>query len=369
MKPFKRFNDPIHGYLQFPSLLVTIIDTPHFQRLRYLKQLGSCSFVFPAAVHTRFEHSLGVAHLARIWLEKLTPSLPQRLSHLVQIAALCHDLGHGPFSHMFDNHVIPKLTGKEFHHEDMSVLLFRDMVKKFKIDLLETEVDMICNMIMGNSEEDERKFLYQIVCNKKNGLDVDKMDYLVRDSTFLGTGYRLDINRIIDSSRIINNEICFYYKDAFNIAELYRTRFTLHRQCYNHPVVQAIQLMLIDVLLLVADHFDFAGAISDPEKYLLLTDDLIGEVKRGNFPEAKIILQRLETRKLYHLVEETIDTPVSKDGMIVKYPLNYSMGSSNPIEKINFYKVGDEIVHLKSSDISHLLPQTFQEYCIRVYQK
>jgi HD superfamily phosphohydrolase len=106
-KDWKYVHDPIHGFMCLPKILFRIIDTPQFQRLRDIKQLGSLYFVFPAAVHTRFEHSLGTAYLAKKWLSYLlnnSPAIKAKCSPrdvlLVQIAGLCHDLGHGPFRYV-----------------------------------------------------------------------------------------------------------------------------------------------------------------------------------------------------------------------------------------------------------------------------
>ncbi|KAJ0065786.1 hypothetical protein NL108_018660 [Boleophthalmus pectinirostris] len=109
----KVFNDPIHGQMEFHHFLVKIIDTPQFQRLRYLKQLGGAYFVYSGASHNRFEHCLGVAYLAGRLVQSLREKQPElgitdRDILCVQIAGLCHDLGHGPFSHMFDDMFIPK---------------------------------------------------------------------------------------------------------------------------------------------------------------------------------------------------------------------------------------------------------------------
>ncbi|XDV16830.1 hypothetical protein PO909_016361 [Leuciscus waleckii] len=110
----KIFNDPIHGQIEMHPLLVKIIDTPQFQRLRHIKQLGTKYLVFPGATHTRFEHSIGVAYLAECLLRSLHDNQPKlnitKQDFLcVQIAALCHDMGHGPFSHLFDGMFIPEV--------------------------------------------------------------------------------------------------------------------------------------------------------------------------------------------------------------------------------------------------------------------
>eukprot|EP00057_Strongylocentrotus_purpuratus_P006001 XP_011660475.1 PREDICTED: deoxynucleoside triphosphate triphosphohydrolase SAMHD1-like [Strongylocentrotus purpuratus] len=118
----KVFNDSVHGHIDFDPLLIKIIDTPQFQRLRFIKQLGCSYFVFPGAAHNRFEHSLGVCYLARelvLSLQRKQPELEITDKDIlcVQIAGLCHDLGHGPFSHMFDLFFIPKVR-PDFKHKE-----------------------------------------------------------------------------------------------------------------------------------------------------------------------------------------------------------------------------------------------------------
>jgi hypothetical protein len=133
--------DPIQGLMKIDGIFAEIVDTPQFQRLRDLKQLGSAYFIFPGASHNRFEHSLGVAHLSKIWANKFRTDQPElgcseRQVDLVGLAGLCHDLGHGPFSHVFDNEFIPSVRpNATWKHEQMSVKLLEHCIEKNSIDL------------------------------------------------------------------------------------------------------------------------------------------------------------------------------------------------------------------------------------------
>ncbi|KAI4892676.1 hypothetical protein NFI96_028025 [Prochilodus magdalenae] len=201
------FNDPIHGHIELHPLLVQIIDTPQFQRLRHLKQLGGVYFVFPGASHNRFEHSVGVGHLAGRLVRVLSERQPELSISpqdilCVEIAGLCHDLGHGPFSHLFDGSFIPEVRpGLKWKHEQASVKMFDHLVKENNLEpvmekygLTPDDLIFIKEQIAGplgssassdtewpyKGRPEEKSFLYQIVANKKNGIDVDKWDYFAR---------------------------------------------------------------------------------------------------------------------------------------------------------------------------------------------
>lgn len=205
---YKLFGDCVHGHVEFHPFILKIIDTPHFQRLRYLRQLGLTFFVFPGADHSRFEHSLGVCHLAG----KLTRTLQQVEPDIgitdkdvlcEEIAGLCHDLGHGPFSHVFDAKFIPLARpGCTWTHEESSIKILDDLLKGLKhqfvddiADIRMEEQDWIFIKELIDPPKGiftpgvpwpckgrgvEKSFLYQIVANKCSGIDVDKWDYFTR---------------------------------------------------------------------------------------------------------------------------------------------------------------------------------------------
>ena len=166
--------------MKFEPLCLQIIDTPEFQRLRNLKQLGATYLVFPCANHTRFEHSLGVAYLTEIMLNNIKNNQPElgldnRTILLVKIAGLIHDIGHGCFSHFFDKMLLKDCKSKYKYHENRSILILENMIKKYSIDIKEKEVKFINNII--NSTDKNTEWIYQIVANAINSLDTDKFDF------------------------------------------------------------------------------------------------------------------------------------------------------------------------------------------------
>ncbi|XP_046895387.1 deoxynucleoside triphosphate triphosphohydrolase SAMHD1-like [Hypomesus transpacificus] len=266
----KVFNDPIHGLVPMHPLLVRIIDTPQFQRLRYIKQLGGVCYVYSGASHTRFEHSIGVSHLAGRLVKELKEQQPEleitcRDFLCVQIAGLCHDLGHGPFSHLFDGMFIPKvIVGSTWKHEDASVAMFDYLVSNNTLEMeqhglvLPEDLDFIKEQITGPIDKTpgkwpykgrpvEKSFLYDIIANKRNGVDVDKWDYFARDSYYLGLQSNFDHDRFIKFARVCKvdgkSQICTRDKEVDNLYDMFHTRFSLHRRAYQHKVVEAIQLI------------------------------------------------------------------------------------------------------------------------------
>uniref|UniRef100_A0A8C2BK69 HD/PDEase domain-containing protein n=1 Tax=Cyprinus carpio TaxID=7962 RepID=A0A8C2BK69_CYPCA len=235
----KVVNDSIHGHIELHPLLVKIIDTPQFQRLRHIKQLGGAYWVFPGASHNRFEHSIGVAYLAGCMVKSLQEKQPElhitnRDILCVTIAGLCHDLGHGPFSHLFDKKFIPAVqSDANWKHEDASVNMFCHMVEENNLEPLmvsygldmENDLTFIDELIKGvdTKEKDwpakgrteDKAFLYEIVANKRNSIDVDKWDYFARDCHYLGISKSFDHQRLLKFARVCKVEI----DDGSNNAE------------------------------------------------------------------------------------------------------------------------------------------------------
>lgn len=434
----KVFNDPVHGHIELHPPCIEIIDTPQFQRLRYLKQLGCVYFVYPGASHNRFEHSLGTCFLAG----QLITALRQRQPELqiddkdvlcVEIAALCHDLGHGPFSHVFESRVIPEILEEKsgWSHEEVSVKMFDYMLaENGKVrrvfeekGLTADDVLSIKEMIGNNCETHERQqkkpFLYQIVSNKINGVDVDKWDYFIRDCYMLGVRNNFDHNRLIKFARVIETDkgpqICYRDKDVWNLYDMFHTRYTLHIRAYQHRAVRNVEALLSEALVEANSFLSFTGrngtkknmseAVDDMTAYMKMTDDSIfHNIRNNTFDDksalkAKKLLDQIQNRELLKFVGQTQLTTEKKwpntketrlqirtevlakvtdkerlndeEVFVDIVVLNYGKGACNPIDRIYFYMKSnpDATFRINKEQVSHMLPYVFEEQYIRLYTR
>ncbi|KAF8822856.1 metal-dependent phosphohydrolase HD domain-containing protein [Cardiosporidium cionae] len=300
-KDRKEVSDRVHLTVAFDRWIFdNIIDSHYFQRLRYLCQLGACKYVYPGATHTRFEHSLGVGQLARELFKKLAAKFnfscqygeTARLLKCVQIAGLCHDLGHGPYSHTFENYFINYRKPVEEHwsHETMSLCMVDELVgpliDKGEFDLDDSDLKAIKHMIQGISPSFNSvngwdslgslmRVAFDIVANKRNGLDVDKFDYLRRDASLIFPGANiplLDSYRLLNHCAVIDGEIVYNIQDLQAVWMVYFNRYSLNSQIYTHRKVRALELMLCDSFRLVDDIFHWSSAVNTVEEILDLTD-------------------------------------------------------------------------------------------------
>lgn len=316
----KVINDPIHGHIELDDYSVQIIDTVPFQRLRNLRQLGSAYFVFPGASHNRFEHCIGVCYLAGVLIEHLREVQPDlditdQDVKCVKLAGLCHDLGHGPFSHVFDNEIVPRLMpDSKWCHEDASENMLDFIVKEYPdIDISPQELRLIKDLIHGKPRSvyssSGKSYLFDIVANKRNSIDVDKYDYIQRDCYNVGIKSSLDTKRLMKFTRVIDNQICYDHKEAFSIYELFHTRYSLFKRVYSHRVSKAIEYMLTDVFIKANDVLKINSVINDMSKYQYFNDCVLSEIERSDSPtlkESRDILYRLRRRDLYAYVDALI---------------------------------------------------------------
>nr|XP_039262716.1 deoxynucleoside triphosphate triphosphohydrolase SAMHD1-like [Styela clava] len=373
------FNDPVHGTISLRPELVKIINTPQFQRLRNIKQLSGKYFVYPGASHNRFEHSIGTAYLAgklvRHLKENQDLGIDDRDVLCVEIAGLCHDLGHGPFAHLFDGMFMKKLKKRESEeervenekylpHEDISCKMLDLLLDGIEEKIVsEEERQFIKEMIAGSGKgcTSDRWFLYEIISNKSNGVDVDKWDYFARDCHHLGIPNGFDHKRFLQFMRVLpvgqdeEKHICVHEKECFNLYEMFHTRCSLHRRAYQHRAGNAIDHMISDALVEADRHILIRGSkvkdselsklnatflkvdeegfylctisqcVIDPVAYTKLDDGTFQQILHSdceNLKKAREILERIFRRDLYRCIgdeqlkEGQIDTDEIKKKIV-----------------------------------------------------
>ena len=324
----KRIFDPIHGLIEIDKVCISIIDTLEFQRLRDIKQLSVVHYVFPSATHSRFEHSIGVSYLSGKLLRNIRECQPELgITDMdiqnVTIAGLCHDLGHGPYSHTFDE-LLKDSNSPNRLHEVRSCIILEYIIKKYSIDINFDNLKKVQDLIhpCGTNSLNKR-FMYDIVANNNNGIDVDKLDYLKRDTYYLGLKYNTDYSRILKYARVINDEICYPDKLLFDIVDIFYTRSRLHKQVYCHPVCKSIEYMVKDILLSLFNHLDLCELVNNLEEFVKYSDSIITYVELFDNKIGTQLLHNIKTRKLYKylgdfdLSESQITDINSRDDIIL----------------------------------------------------
>ena len=389
----KLFFDPIHGYIELPDYCIKIIDSYYFQQLRYKKQLGAAYYVFPGAVHNRFEHSIGVCYLAGQLVNQLKNNQPElniseKDVEIIMLAGLLHDIGHGPLSHVFDDYLLGGISTPEKTHEYRAGLIIDELFNKNLFKLTKTDINQIKSYI--NPTEFDCGFLYEIVSNNRNSLDVDKFDYLMRDTKSIGLSYTIDCSRLILQARVIEDEICYPEKINFTIYNLFGIRYRLHKEICTHPCVQQLEFMYMDILKYANNYFKIIDSIYDMTKFIKFNDTLFNIIEFSDIPEledAKQLLNRIRERDLYTLIG-TINRDTNKkynktdfiifsnilnpdDIIVSNITIGYTNKDINPVDNISFYAQKNQNIKfkLKKEAISQLLPNTFTEKITRIFCK
>ncbi|CAB4467412.1 HD-domain/PDEase-like protein [Rhizophagus irregularis] len=408
----KRIQDPIHGLMEFDNWIVKFIDTEHFQRLRSIKQLGTTYYVYPGASHNRFEHCLGVAYLAHSLVKRIRETqhdlgCSDKDLKCVTLAALCHDLGHGPFSHLFEVFIKMRRPDRKWTHEEASIMMFDDLLKEHKeiaYDLDDEDKLFIKDLITGKKPEDtgnRSPYLFDVVANKRNSIDVDKFDYLARDCYYLGMKSVFDFSRLMNYSRVSDDQITYDFKESYNIYELFHTRYSLHKKAYNHRVGKAIDYMILDALIAADPVLEISKSIDKPSEYLKMDDTILNRIEYSDsddpdLKKSKEIIRRIRKRDLYKFVDEflvpkdlkgkfekdkitkIITDQLEHDGLKKEYVivdiliLNYGKKEENPIDNVKFYDKNQpnlKVFKLESSQVSYLVPELFEELNIRIFTR
>jgi len=362
--------DSIYGKIKISNYAKQISEHPWFQRLKNIKQLGLLHFKFPHAGHSRFEHSLGVAHLARYVGEVLRAK--HNISDVeilcLEIAGLCHDLGHGPYSHSFD-YILEKVhfNGKTAHHEIRSQILIEHIIKSMELPFTDMEIKTIQYFI------DPSKYLFtplceftegleQIISNNLHKLDIDKMDYLLRDAQSIRFDLiidnKLDIYGLLNRSQLVeqNNKKywMFHIRDQGIVYDLICRRFIFYNNYYLHPEVNAINCMFADALKIVNLFYNFSDCVKfenleDIENFIKLTDvyflDLLLNTQDERLSEAKTLINNiLEKNKLYkHLGDFITNVENIDDTEYTEIPWEIFTDKSTPtnlLPKVKYHQNG-----------------------------
>ena len=366
----KIINDPVHGFITVPSeTLYDLIEHPFFQRMRWIKQLGLTSLVYPGATHTRFQHTLGCMHLmsaAVSTLQSKGVTISDEESEAVHAAILMHDLGHGPFSHVLESSLVSNIS-----HEDISLLFMERLNHQFD-GKLSLAIEIF-------TDKYYKRFLHQLVSGQ---LDMDRLDYLKRDSFYTGVSEGvIGSDRIIEMLKVYNDQLVVEAKGIYSIENFLISRRLMYWQVYLHKTALVAERMLVNVLKRARQLLEKNIELSVPyyleyflrERFtledfrknkevlklfsLLDDNDIMSTIKIWSFHEDKILSflsKRLLNRNLLaiELQEDAFD--LNKVDLLKKYAIqNYDIDEDEADYIVftgsisnNAYSVEDEKINI-----------------------
>jgi HD superfamily phosphohydrolase len=300
--------DPVHGYVYITEREKAIIDSYPVQRLRRLRQLAGAEFVYPGANHTRFEHSVGVMYLT----DRVTanPNISEHVNkeetEIVKTAALLHDVGHGPFSHVFEQ----LLVKQDKTHEDITSWIIRKSELNDILARNSFSSQDVSKLAVGTLHKVEKAFLDQII---SSAVDADKLDFIVRDTYHTGAEYGfIDIFRIIHALDVLDGNLAVDLGALSALESLIIARIESFKSIYFHRVGRAAQIMLATAMEEADDDLGLTG-FKTPEEYLAMDDYTVWTMLK-KCEKTKAIIGRLERRNLLKCAYER--TFYEKDSMV-----------------------------------------------------
>ncbi len=264
MKEAKIINDPVFGFIKIPrGLLYGIVEHPLFQRLNRINQLGLASVVYPGARHTRFQHSLGAFHLmseAIISLQQKGIFIFDTEAEAVQAAILMHDIGHGPFSHVLEDTLIHGIS-----HEEISLMMMEEINEHFN-----GQLNLAISIFKGDYP---KNFLHQLISSQ---LDMDRLDYLRRDSFYTGvTEGNIGSARIIKMLNVVNDTLVVDQKGIYSLENYLTTRRLMYWQVYLHRTCVAYEKVLVNMLTRAKDLIKAGQDVfASPSLHYFLSNDV-----------------------------------------------------------------------------------------------
>jgi HD superfamily phosphohydrolase len=321
----KIFNDPVYGFISIPQeIIFDVIEHPFMQRLRRIKQLGLTDLVYPGALHTRYHHVLGAMHLmskAIATIRRKGHTISETEEQAALLAILLHDIGHGPFSHALEHDIVSGVS-----HEEISIFFIERLSREFN-----GELDLALEIFKNTYP---KEFLHQLVSSQ---LDMDRMDYLNRDSFYTGVNEgKIGSDRIIEMMNVVNGKLVLEEKGIYSIEKFIVARRLMYWQVYLHKTVVAAEYMLIQALRRAKELKQKGTALfaspalnyflennvsaedfkSDPkvlERFALLDDyDILGAIKVWQSESDKVLSElskRIIERRLFKI--EVSKTPFS----------------------------------------------------------
>jgi uncharacterized protein len=288
----KILNDPVYGFINMPiGINYSLVEHPWFQRLRHIRQLGLAFYVYPGATHSRFQHSLGAHYLTSLAIEVIKSKcfdITAEESTAVSTAILLHDIGHGPFSHALEN-----LLTMNISHETLSHLFMDELNKKYKGEL-NLAIEIFKNKYT-------KQFLHQLVSSQ---LDMDRLDYLKRDSYFTGVSEGVvGSDRIIKMLNVVDDNLVVDEKGIYSIEKFLIARRLMYWQVYLHKTVLSSEQMLIHIISRVRE---LCVLGKKPEMFPVLNDFLSNVYSEDDFRNKPYLLNQfaqLDDNDLLHVIK------------------------------------------------------------------
>jgi len=311
--------DPIYGYIRLSDVEKTIIDTLAVQRLRRIRQLAGAEYVYPAANHTRFEHVLGAMYLAGVVAENLPVNLSKEERQKVRLAALLHDVGHAPFSHLFEPLLVKYLNR---NHEAVSTWIIADSALTDVISSLGFDPKELSELAVGKLSRTDKPFLNQII---SSSFDVDKMDFIVRDSYHTGAGYgSVDVFRLIYTMDVVHGNLAADITALPTLESLILARLESFRAIYFHRACRAVQMMLLKALENAKEDLEILKA-KTADEYLEWDDYGVWSKLLAN-PRSRGIIKALSERRLlkcayektFYARDELVSSVFTKENVRLK---------------------------------------------------
>ena len=333
----KVFRDPLYGYIEVDYKLISdLIDSKELQRLRRIRQLSGVSMVFQTAEHSRFTHALGAYHMANLVLRNVEgiDCLTEYENIVFLCAALLHDVGHGPYSHAFENVLSTS-------HEEMTVKIILDK---------NTDVNRILSMYEGLAEDIASVISHRgkyplIETFVSSQLDVDRMDFLSRDAYFTGATYgTIDMNRILRSMKVVDGSVLCRASGVHSIESYLMSRYHMYFQVYYHPVSRSYELLLegmyerikdlvnenVEIDANIQSFINVVKNNNDVESYIELDDayvnGFIKQLTKSNDPVLGMFANRFNNRHLFKYIDLANEPNMDRVNRIKENALKHPYG-------------------------------------------